>query len=147
MKNSVVRENMIEYLVDLLQDAVDYSWPVTKGAHFVLVHRIIDGLASWENLQSVQKIRERFSKPNTNFSQNYSHVHASDSKFDKKQEPKPVPCYKFNKRSGCSELQDHVHANLLLRHVCQTCHQATGAFEKHTKMSCPRNAQLSSKNM
>ena len=88
-RDPVVRENMVEYLVDLLQDAVDYSWPVAKGAHFVLIHRIIDGLASWEDLASVQKIRERFSKPHSQHSQNFQN-HVSDNRFSKKKEPKPV---------------------------------------------------------
>ena len=56
-----VRENMIEYAIELLQDTVDFSWQVAKGAHFVLVHRIGDGSASWKDLDSVNKMRSRYS--------------------------------------------------------------------------------------
>lgn len=42
-KNVVLKENMIEYLVELLQDTVDFGWPAAKGAHFVLTSRMKDG--------------------------------------------------------------------------------------------------------
>ena len=135
-KSSVVRENMIEYLIDLLQDAVDFSWPAAKGAHFVVTHRIIDGLATWENLDSVQKIRERFAKSNGNQSGNgnVGNTH--------KQGPaklKHVPCFKYNRKGGCTESGDHVYNHLLLKHACQVCYQITGNFENHAQKSCPRN--------
>ena len=146
-KSQIVRENMIEYLIDLLQDAIDFSFPAAKGAHFVLINRIIEGLASWEDLASVQKIRERYSKSNHNQNQssmhhqnqNITHNHVSDNRFDRKRELKPVPCFKFNKRLGCTESRDHIHGNLLLKHSCQLCHQLSGNFENHSKINCPRN--------
>ena len=145
---TAVRENMIEYLIELLQDAVDFSWPVAKGAHFVLINRMIEGLVSWENLPAVHKIRERYAKStqNQNIQQFPDSKHDNLVKFDRKRDPKPVPCFKFNKRTGCSEKQDHLHQNLLLRHACQLCHQLTGQFENHSKLTCPRNTHFGSKN-
>ena len=49
------RENMIAYCVDLMQDAVDFGWQSAKGAHFVLVNRLIEGSADWADLDGVQK--------------------------------------------------------------------------------------------
>ena len=66
--NVLVRENMIEYLVELLQDAVDFSWPSAKGAHLVLVHRIADGLERWDDLDSTKKTRERYAHSTGNAS-------------------------------------------------------------------------------
>ena len=35
-----VKENMIEYLTELTQNACDYSWDAAKGVHSVLLHRM-----------------------------------------------------------------------------------------------------------
>ena len=120
----VIREHMIEYLVELMQDAVDFGWPSAKGAHFVLVHRIGDGMANWSDISSVHKIRERYTKT-ANQKTDTNHL-------------KPVPCFKFN-RNGCSESRDHAYKNLLLKHACQACFNATGAFEGHSRRNCPKN--------
>ena len=65
-KDETIKENMIEYLIELLQESLDFGWPAAKGAHHVLVHSIIDRLTSWADLESVKKIRERFARtPNT----------------------------------------------------------------------------------
>ena len=124
---------MIVYLADLLQDAVDFGWQAAKGAHFVLVHRMIDGMVDWNDLNAVQKIRERYAK---NTKEKISH-----SKFERKKQLRHVPCFKFNRKGGCSENQDHIHQNLLLKHACQTCHQITGKFEEHARQNCPRGYQ------
>ena len=39
----IKRENMIDYVTDLMQDAVDYGWESAKGAHFVLNTRLVEG--------------------------------------------------------------------------------------------------------
>ena len=82
-KSMSIKENMIEYLIDLLQDAVDFSWPAAKGAHFVVNHRIINGLASWDDLSSVKKFRERFVKStNSTNSTNSGSSNSNNGKFD-----------------------------------------------------------------
>ena len=136
-KSSIVKENMIEYLIDVLQDAVDFSFPVAKGAHFVLTHRMIDGLVSWEDLDSVQKIRERYAKSTT--------AGNKQQKVDTKK-LKPVPCFRYNRKSGCSESHDHAYQHLLLKHSCQSCYQNTGNFISHARQNCPRNLHHTSKN-
>ena len=54
-QDSQVKENMIEYLTELAQDACDYSWDTAKGAHSVLLHRMGDGVLNWSNLKEIQK--------------------------------------------------------------------------------------------
>ena len=134
-KDEIIKENMLEYLIELLQDALDHSWAAAKGAHFVLINRIIDGLASWSDLNSVQKIRERYAK------------NPSNQANDRQRTLKNVPFFKFNRRGGCHEQNDHVHQQLLLKHSCQTCFQVSGRFEDHSKFKCPRQIHVQSKNV
>ena len=123
---------MIEYVIELLQDAVDFTWPAAKGSHFVLVHRIADGIASYSDLESVNKVRERFARGAQN--------QASTNQL------KPVPCFKFNK-NGCSETSDHPHQHLLLKHMCQHCFNTNKQVETHSKRNCPKLKNIQSKNV
>ena len=36
-QDSTVRENMIAYLIELVQDACDFTWVAAKGTHAVLI--------------------------------------------------------------------------------------------------------------
>ena len=140
-KDPTCKSNMIEYLVELLQDAVDNGWQAAKGAHFVLVNRILDGHASWKNIDQIHKIREHYAKN--------PHYVSSDQKMGKNKVLRHVPCFKYNKKSGCNEQNDHLYKDMLLKHACQLCHQLTGKFESHPRKECPRgfqNSQNSSKN-
>ena len=56
----LVRENMSEYLAELLQDVCDYSWEAAKGAHSVLLHRMTDGVVNWSSLKEISKIRKKY---------------------------------------------------------------------------------------
>ena len=57
-----VRENMIDYLTELTQDACDFTWEAAKGAHAVLMHRMNDGVISWSNLAEIHKLRARYAQ-------------------------------------------------------------------------------------
>ena len=61
-KDSSIREHMIEYLTELMQDACDYSWESAKGAHSVLLHRMANGVVDWSQVKEVQKIRKRYAQ-------------------------------------------------------------------------------------
>ena len=61
-QDPAIRENMVEYLTELLQDACDFSWDAAKGAHSVLLHKMQDGVLSWDNLEEVHKIRKCYTQ-------------------------------------------------------------------------------------
>ena len=66
-------------------------------AHFVLVHRLADGLASWQDLDSVNRVRER-----------YSHIPSEPNKRKSERDNaagkvwREVACFKYNKNQ-CTE--------------------------------------------
>ena len=53
-----IKENMIDYLKELMQDACDY----TKGAHSVLLHRMADGVLTWNHVKEVHKIKKHYAQ-------------------------------------------------------------------------------------
>ena len=89
-QDPIVKENMVEYLTELLHDACYYSWEAAKGAHCVLLHRMQDGVVSWQNLKEVNKICKR-----------YAHTSSTQSATGSKGKvSKVVQCFKFNKGRG-----------------------------------------------
>ena len=47
----VIKENVAEFLTELLQDTCDSSWESAKATHCVLLHQIHDGMVSLDNLK------------------------------------------------------------------------------------------------
>ena len=48
-QDPTVRENMIDYLMELVQDACDFTLAAAKGTHALLMHQVNDGVISWSN--------------------------------------------------------------------------------------------------
>ena len=127
-------ENMIDYVTELMQDAVDYSWEAAKGSHFVLHTKLAEGNINWGEIEKIHKMRERYAQTNSQ----------SSNAGQKPKNLKTVPCFQYNK-SHCSKGYEDVYQNLLLTHMCELCFRATGKAEPHTKRTCSR-ANRESKN-
>ena len=80
-QDPVIREHMIDYLTELTQDACDFSWEATKGAHAVLMHRMGDGVITWTDIAEIHKLRTR-----------YAQTHSTQGVSDKAKNLKVVPC-------------------------------------------------------
>ena len=133
-KDSVVKDNMSQYLVELMQDACDFTWESAKGAHSVLLHRMTDGVLDWHNLDEIQKIRKR-----------YAQTFGNQNQADRIKQMKTVPCIKFNK-GNCSKSHDHEWQNMLLKHMCHFCFTTTGQVQQHSKRDCWKAPKDVSKN-
>ena len=48
-KSEKNRENMLNYLSDLMEDANDLSWPGVKAAHAVLMCDMERGAVTWDD--------------------------------------------------------------------------------------------------
>ena len=51
--DTMIRDNMIAYLCELMQEACDFTWDSAKGAHAVLLHRMADGVVDWTQLKEI----------------------------------------------------------------------------------------------
>ena len=132
-QDPVIKENMSDYVTELLQDACDYGWDSAKGAHSVLLHRMQDGVVTWHNVKEIHKIRKR-----------YAHTVVNSSVSDKKV-LKIVPCLKYNK-GQCSRSSDHEWQNMLLKHMCTHCHNVLNKTEGHPRKDCWKAPKDQSKN-
>ena len=131
--DTMIRDNMIAYLCELMQDACDFTWDSAKGAHAVLLHRMADGVVDWTQLKEIHKIRKCYAQTNITTTSN-----------DKKPN-KVVPCIKFNK-GICSRGGDHEWQGLMLKHMCQFCFSSVNKIENHARKDCWKVPKESLKN-
>ena len=89
-QDATIRENMVEYLTELLQDACNYSWESAKGAHNVLLHWMQGDVVNWSNLKEVNKILKQYAQTSSAF-----HGAAGERSITK-----VVSCFKYNKCSS-----------------------------------------------
>ena len=123
-QDPLIRENMIEYLTELAQDACDYSCEAAKGARLVLLRRMGDGVVHWSNIKDVQKIRTR-----------YAQITSASSVPDKSKSLKMVPCIQFN-QGTCNRNTEHEYKTMLLKHMYQFCFSQNNKIETHAKKDC-----------
>ena len=121
--DTTIRDNMITYLCELMQDVCDFTWDSAKGAHAVLLHRMADGVVDWTQPKEIHKIRKRYAQTN------------SSASVSEKKVSKIVPCIKFNK-GICQKSGDHEWQGLMLKHMCQFCFQTFSRTEGHARKDC-----------
>ena len=52
------KENMLDYVINLLDDAYDFSWFSAKASHVVLLGRIEQGeIKIWNDTKKIDRIR------------------------------------------------------------------------------------------
>ena len=112
-----VKNKMLEYLADLMEDAQDFSWASAKAAHAVALCRMEDGKLSWKDTQGLDRVRRAHAQKNIGGSNSNNGV--SSNKFGKNKELGFI-C-KFFQIGTCSHSKDHVSGGRKYRHVCSHC--------------------------
>ena len=120
-----VREKMIQYMGELMEDATDFSWQGAKAAHAILLCEFERGGTNWEDTARIDRIRRAHAQ---------KHVDGSRSwvKSDKLQ--KPWYCKQFQNGS-CSYNKDHEVNGKIHKHLCAFC-LSQGRFLRHPEKDC-----------
>ena len=93
-----VRESMLQYLGDLMEDATDFSWQSAKASHAVLLCEMERGMVSWSDTVYIDRIRR---------AQAQKHQVSTKPNWGKSQDAKK-PWFCKNFQSGvCSFTKDH----------------------------------------
>ena len=125
------KEHMLDYLIQLLEDANDFSWDAAKASHAVLLCRMEQG--DVKNYMQVEKI-DRIRRANAQ-----RHVVGSSSNQSirsRVQKPiKSTPCLYFNKGS-CTHTKNHETKGVTYKHVCSACFNASGRHFPHSEIEC-----------
>ena len=132
------REYMLDYVINLLEDATDFSWASAKASHAVLLCRMEQGeITSWAETEKIDRVRRAHAQRHTSASyggsRNVEKTHGSG---------KTAPCLYYNKGS-CMQKQSHETKGTFYKHICSYCWQKESKAFPHTQIECKK---LASKN-
>ena len=116
---------MLQYLGDLMEDTVDFSWQNAKEAHAVLLCEMEQGNVSWFHTNRIDRIRRA-----------HAQRHNQRANWQKTQEVSRKPWFcKLFQTGQCSFAKDHDTNGKLHRHVCAQC-LGTGKIANHPSKDC-----------
>ena len=56
-KNTKVKNAMLEYMTDIMEDAQDFGWAAAKRAHALILCRMEEGKVDWLNSEKLDRLR------------------------------------------------------------------------------------------
>ena len=126
------KEHMLDYLIQLLEDANDFSWDAAKASHAVLLCRMEQG--DVKNYMQVDKIdRIRRANAQRHVVNSNSNVTQNAKMYQKNM--KVTPCIYFNKGT-CTHMKSHETKGTTYKHVCAACYMASGRTFPHPETEC-----------
>ena len=135
---------MLNYVIDLLDDAQDFSWTAAKASHAVLLCRMEQGEVS--GYDKVDRI-DRITRANVQ-----KHVighppSSSEPNNAKKNVIRPsrtMPCQFFN-QGMCSHSATHETKGVLYKHICSFCFTSANKSFAHTESECRNKKKVRQK--
>ena len=126
--DNIVKNHMLEYLAELMEDSHDFGWQSAKGSHAVLLCRMEDNKIQWQDTHKIDRLRR---------------VHAqrmAPTPQNKRINVKgPLVC-KFYQKGGCMQKGDHENNGQMYLHVCQHCY-AQGKSYPHPGKDCKNRSK------
>ena len=89
-KDSKVKNAMLEYLSDKIEDAQDFGWVSAKGAHALILCRMEEGKVNWLMSEKLDRLRRAHAQKIVNGQSGRSQNNA-------KTESQGTPCKFFSK--------------------------------------------------
>ena len=132
-KDQKIKQNMLEYLSEIMEDSHDFGWGAAKGAHAVLLCKMEEGRLDWSDTIKIDRVRRAYAHKVQSHNPN---APGTKKNFGK---DNPTPC-KFFQKGTCSHKIDHEHNSHLYLHVCSFCF-ASGKKYPHALKDCKKNVK------
>ena len=127
------KENMLEYVINLLEDAQDFSWSSAKACHAALLCRMEQGeISSWNDTEKIDRLRRAHAQRHVATSNGISR------NSDKANSTKTTPCIYYNK-SSCGQKQSHETKGVYYNHICASCWYKDSKAFAHTQVDCRKH--------
>ena len=128
-KDPAIRSHMLAYQGNLMQDALELSWPTAKRAHAAVLTEIERGQASWEDHSTIDRIRQRFTQRVLKGTQSVS------------TDEQTRICKRYNEET-CGQAKDHSDGKVIYKHSCFSCFKAVKRHYSHPEAKCNRAKRL-----
>ena len=131
----MVRDHILDYVIDLLDDTTDFSWASAKASHAVLLCCMEQGeIKSWSDTEKIDRVRRAHAQRHTTA---LSNAHKGQ---DKSSPGKVTTCVFYNKGT-CAHKQTHETKGVLYKHVCMSCWTKDGKSYPHPQNECRKNTK------
>ena len=140
-----LRSHMLNYLIDLLDDAQDFSWTAAKASHAVLLCRMEQGEVShYDKVDRIDRIRRANAQKHV-ISNPQSSSGPNNAKKNVIRPSRTMPCQFFN-QGMCSHSATHETKGVLYKHVYSFCFTSANKSFPHTESECRNKKKSASKN-
>ena len=131
-----VKDAMLNYLMNLLQDVIDMPWEVSRGIHAVVLQEMEKGAISWTDHSEIERIRRLYAHGQI-VGQNPAFTNNTKATESSHMDKKKIVCSYFN--SGkCSRSGDHNTETVIYRHICSYCYTDIKRAFHHAESDCLR---------
>ena len=120
-KNVNTKNQMLDYMSELMEDAQDFGWASAKGAHAVLLCRMEEGKVNWNMTEKIDRIRRAHAQ---------KVINVASKKLNA--DSQGVPC-KFFQSQKCPHKGDHHTGGQFYRHICSFCNTLGKRFPHPVK--------------
>ena len=143
--NQNLKDHMLNYLIDLMDDANDFSWGAAKASHAVLLCRMEQGeVTRYDQVDRIDRIR----RANAQKHGSQGSFNSNNAQFGKKttlKTGKTMPCQFLNQNS-CSHTNTHETRGVLYKHICSHCFTTANRAFSHSEMECRNKKKVNFKN-
>ena len=124
------KNQMLDYMSDLMEDSHDFGWQAAKGCHAVLLVKMEEGKIAWKDTNKIDRVRRAHA-------QKVQSGHTSNANVKKSVKNKnPIPC-RFYQKGTCGQTQDHENGSQSYLHVCALCFK-NGKSYSHPSKDCKK---------
>ena len=135
-----LREHMLDYVINLLDVATDFSRASAKASHEDLLCCMEQGeIAGWDQTKKIDRVRRAHAQRHVVGQGSAQRVQDQGSTGSR-----VFPCIYFNK-AACLQKQTHENKGITYRHICSHCWNKEGKLFSHPQVEC-RRFQDSGKN-
>ena len=126
----IVKNQMLDYMSDLMEDSHDFGWQAAKGCLAVLLVKMEEGKVVWGDTNKIDRIRRAHA-------QKVQSIQGSGSGSKKNLKSKTPPPCRFYQKGTCGQSQDHENGGQSYLHVCAVCFK-NGKSHPHPSKDCKR---------
>ena len=131
---------MLDYVINLLNDATDFSWSSAKASHVVLLCCMEQGeKAGWVDIKKIDRVSRAYVERHS-VGQN-STQRLQDKGLNS---GKSFPCVYFIE-GVCLQRQTHENKGVIYKHICSHCWNKEAKAFQPLQVEC-RKAQNNIKN-
>ena len=120
-KSTKVKNAMLDYMSDLMEDAQDFGWASAKGAHALILCRMEEGKLDWLNSDKLDRLRRAHAQ------KVLTNNPSTGQNIKTKNESQGVMC-KYFQSGKCSHKTDHTTNGQLYKHWCSHCYSLGKKF-------------------